>query len=72
MVVVLLQGCIRGLWAVNTNEAVQYECVKKNTVGFIVGTERSVGVSLNKEVTCICYRLCIYYRHEEMNSAQVQ
>lgn len=55
MMVVVLQGFIRGLWAVNTNRAMQYECVKEKT-GFIDGTDRSMGVSLDKEVTCICFK----------------
>lgn len=55
VVVVVLQGFVRGLWAVNTNRAMQYECVNEKT-GFIDGTERSLGVSLDKEVTCICFK----------------
>lgn len=33
------QGCIRGLWAVNTNGAVQSDCVKEEALLFLQGVE---------------------------------
>lgn len=44
-----MQGCIRGLWAVNTNGAVQSDCVKKVTVVSLKRVKEKVGVSAVEE-----------------------
>lgn len=44
-----MQGCIRGLWAVNTNGAVQSDCVKEMAVVSLKGVKEKVGVSAVEE-----------------------
>lgn len=44
-----MQGCIRGLWAVNTNGAVQSDCVREMAVVSLKGVKEKVGVSAVEE-----------------------
>lgn len=50
VVVVRAQGCIHGLWAVNTNGAVRFWLREGSGCGFPEGSERKVGMSAIEEV----------------------